>query len=243
MTSSTGPRRISLLAVVVPVRDEAERVGDCLAGLRRSVHALGRAVTSEGPGPRIRLVVVLDACTDDSASIVGQQPDLEVVHSRAGRVGAARAAGVDYVLLSESLPPARMWIATTDADSVVPVDWLSYQLDVAARGTGLFRGLVRPDPRECGHPAYRAWAGTYHRRPGHPHVHGANLGVRADVYLACGGFDPLASADEDVALARRAVELAVPVVASASAVVTTSGRLAGRVPALGFAGYLAAHAG
>jgi hypothetical protein len=234
---------IGLLAVVVPVRDEAEQVGDCLAAVRRAVGSVRRNGHSDRPVPRVRVVVVLDACTDRSAAVVGRQPFVEVVHSRAGRVGAARAAGVEHVLVSDSIAPDRIWLATTDADSRVPAGWLSHQLAVAACGAGLFRGLVRPDPRDCGASAYQAWVASYRPSAGHPHVHGANLGVRGDVYLACGGFDPFATCDEDVALARRAGELAVPVVASATAVVTTSGRLRGRVPDGGFAGYLAALAG
>ena len=244
MTSSATAARIRLLAVVVPVRDEAERLESCLLALdaaRRAVHR--RAACSGATPVRIRTVVVLDACADHSAWVALGRPGVEVVHSSAGRVGAARATGVDHVLLSESLSSRRIWVATTDADSTVPADWLSHQLDVAARGATLFRGLVEPNPRECGRSAYQAWADSYRREPGHPHVHGANLGIRADAYLACGGFDPFASAGEDVALVGRARELVLPVVASASAVVRTSGRLVGQVSGAGFAGYLADRAG
>jgi glycosyltransferase involved in cell wall biosynthesis len=243
MTQSTSAQPIQLLAVVIPVRDEAERIDVCLAALRRAARSLSSGRRPPGPDPRLRVVVVLDACADESADIVARHRLIDVVPSRAGRVGAARAVGVEHVLRSESMPRHQIWIATTDADSVVPDDWLSHQLDVAAGGADLLRGLVQPDGQECGPAAYQAWSDAYRRGAGHPHVHGANLGIRADAYVACGGFDRLASVDEDVLLVRRARELGRPIVASAGAVVTTSGRLVGRVREGGFADYLAARVG
>jgi Glycosyl transferase family 2 len=243
VTSSATAAGIRLLAVVVPVRDEAERLASCLAALDTAGRKVHRGRGPALPRPRIRTIVVLDACADHSAAIALARPGVELVPSSAGRVGAARATGVDHVLLTESLPFRQVWLATTDADSTVPADWLSHQLDAANGGAMVFRGLVEPDPRECGRSAYRAWSDSYLRVPGHPHVHGANLGIRADAYLACGGFDPFAAAGEDVALVRRARERALPVVASAGAVVRTSGRLVGRVTGPGYATYLADRAG
>ena len=72
-----------------------------------------------------------------------------------------------------------------------------------------------------------------YQRP-HRHVHGANVGCRADAYVAAGGFLALSS-DEDVALAgalagRRTVRTgAIPVLTSARRVARLHG---------GFADYL-----
>jgi hypothetical protein len=44
----------------------------------------------------------------------------------------------------------------------------------------------------------------HHLRDGHPHVHGANLGIRGDTYLALGA-EPSLRAGEDVELVRRAM--------------------------------------
>jgi hypothetical protein len=240
----TSSGAIGVVAVVVPARDEAERIGECLRALVLAARRLGSSGRLGARAAlRVRTIVVLDVCTDRSAWVAAGHPGVELVHCRAGRVGAARAAGVAHVLRTEVSPPERIWIATTDADSTVPVDWLSHQVELAEQGAALFRGLVEPDARDCDRSAYRAWSDSYHRGPDHPHVHGANLGVRGDAYLACGGFDAFAAADEDVALVRRARELTLPIVASAGAVVTTSGRLVGRVPAGGFAEYLAGRAG
>ena len=72
------------------------------------------------------------------------------------------------------------------------------------------------------------------------HVHGASLGIRADVYAAAGGFDAIAE-HEDVDLVQRCRVLGANLHASASAEVLTSGRFIGRTPG-GYAGYLRAQA-
>ena len=66
----------------------------------------------------------------------------------------------------------------------------------------------------------------------HPHVHGANLGIRASAYLAAGGFRPLRTA-EDHALLAAATEAGCPVVQASDITVQTSGRRQARAP-LGF---------
>ncbi|WP_198413422.1 MULTISPECIES: hypothetical protein [unclassified Cryobacterium] len=69
-------------------------------------------------------------------------------------------------------------------------------------------------------------------------MHGANLGVRADRYLAAGEF-PGIDADEDIALVAALRRLRVCEIRTARIPVRTSGRLVGRTPG-GFAGYLRA---
>ena len=62
---------------------------------------------------------------------------VETVLSACGRVGAARAAGVDHLLASEAHRghwPSSVWIACTDTDSAVPGDWLVHHLQTQIRG-------------------------------------------------------------------------------------------------------------
>jgi hypothetical protein len=73
----------------------------------------------------------------------------------------------------------------------------------------------------------------------HPHIHGANLGVRADVYMRAGGWADLHTA-EDHDLWRRLTAAGAKKLSSSRLKVVTSGRRHGRAP-LGFAGALAAH--
>ncbi len=234
---------MELVLVVVPVRDEERRVGRCLDALKVAVDRVAGTGSSagvpDGARPRVRTVVVLDRCVDRSAQIVAERSWAEAVVSTVGRVGAARAFGVRAGLAGETVAPHRIWIATTDADSRVPPDWLTHQLDLARQGAEVFRGLVEPDIEECGRAAYEVWQSRYLRRDGHPHVHGASLGVRADAYATCGGFDPHAEVGEDVTLSRNAELRSLAVIASAQATVATSGRLLGRVSGGGFAAYLA----
>jgi hypothetical protein len=97
-------------------------------------------------------------------------------------------------------------------------------------------GTVLPGPGL--RPAARTkWAGRHHLRDGHPHVHGANFGIRGDAYLALGGWPPLASG-EDADLARRAARTGhLRISRIGSAPVTTSARREGRAPR-GFSSYL-----
>jgi hypothetical protein len=73
---------------------------------------------------------------------------------------------------------------------------------------------------------------------GHPHVHGANLGISGAAYVRTGGWGDLV-AHEDVDLVQRAVAAGVPVARSGGAPVLTSSRLDARAPD-GFAAYLRA---
>jgi hypothetical protein len=73
----------------------------------------------------------------------------------------------------------------------------------------------------------------------HPHVHGANFGVRADFYLHAGGWRSLCTA-EDHDLWNRLGKVGANRVSVSHIEVVTSGRRIGRAPH-GFAETLAAH--
>jgi hypothetical protein len=62
----------------------------------------------------------------------------------------------------------------------------------------------------------------------HTHVHGANMGIRADAYLAAGGF-PSVQKSEDRLLWNEVVRLNHRVISPVGLTVATSGRLKGRV--------------
>jgi hypothetical protein len=69
-------------------------------------------------------------------------------------------------------------------------------------------------------------------------VHGANFGIRADTYLALGGWRGDLSCNEDIDLARRAdAATGVRILRTAALPVLTSARLTGRAPD-GFSSYL-----
>ena len=220
---------ISAVTVVVPARDEQDEIGGCLAALAAAGDELYRR-----SAVRARVVVVLDDCHDATAQIAATYPgvELRVAHGRS--VGAARRLG------SERLPTSPgHWLASTDADCRVPVNWLVRMLAHADGGADLVLGTVRPSAAGLPDAVLRAWFDAHRLGDGHHHVHAANLGIRASAYAALGGWAPLRS-HEDVDLAGRAEQHpGVRVRRCGDVVVETSSRTLGRAPH-GFAAYLTA---
>ncbi len=142
----------------------------------------------------------------------------------------ARRLGVSHILSQDPGDPATMWLATTDADGTVPADWLCTQLDLADTGAVAVAGIVvldeGADPTLAGR--HRA-VYTLHPDGTHPHVHGANLGVRADAYLDVGGWSDDPAVGEDQRMWTQLRDRGWPVSASSSSWVTTSSRTVGRV--------------
>ncbi len=220
------------LAVVIPAHDEEALIGRCLASVTRAV-SLAR---ESQPDLDIAVVVVLDACGDTTATQVRRWP-VEAVEIAARRVGTARRIGVAHAVTRLTAGADDTWIAMTDADTVVPPNWITHQLDLADAGVDLVLGTVRPDFADLSarHVAY--WRATHHRGRPPGNVHGANLGVRASTYARAGGIPDLAE-HEDVALVRAARTLGARERASDVHEVETSGRFTGRTPA-GYAAFLA----
>ena len=217
------------VAVVVPARDEELTLPGCLQALHEARDALHR----HRPGIAVSVLVVLDRCVDRSSAVVAEHPGIEALTVRAGGVGAARAAGAAHVL-ERSVDLDRVWLASTDADSVVPPHWLLTQVDLTENGLDLVLGTVEPHGIEA--PLLRRWGLGHRLREGHPHVHGANLGVRASRYAEVGGFAAV-TLHEDVLLAEAVKATGADWVATDATRVRTAGRLDGRV-AGGFATYL-----
>lgn len=235
VSSDADAKKWSAL-VVVPARDEATRLGACLGVLHVSLVAWGG---------RFHVVVVDDASGDgtgvvarDGLTAMGERG--MIVQGVGSTAGRARAVGVEQAREHWRLDPARTWVLSTDADSVVPVDWVSRHLAHARGGTVAVAGVVDLRDDADARAVRSLWENDYLptlRVDGsHPHVHAANLGVRLDAYLAVGGFRDVARA-EDIDLWRRLRADGHVPVADGDVVVATSARLRGRVEA-GFAGAL-----
>ena len=110
------------IAVVVPAHNEEALLPACL----RSV----LAATTPVP---VEVVVVADACTDDTAALASAA-GATVITLAARNVGRARAAGMEHALRSGA---DGLWLATTDADSRVPANWLRRHLVLAGSGADL----------------------------------------------------------------------------------------------------------
>lgn len=197
-----------MIGVLVPAHNEEERLAACLESIRAAAAHPGLA------GVSVRLAVALDRCTDGSAEIARRLAD-DVIELQQGDVGAARAAAAAALL-----DWGATWLASTDADSVVPPHWLAGQ---PRASHDMFCGIV--------HVAdWSGWApdvvAAYEHTPpvdGHPHIHGANLGVSARAYRLAGGFKA-AHAHEDVALVRRCEALGMSIARRVDPAVLTSAR-------------------
>lgn len=220
---------VERIVVVVPAHDEAENLPSCLRAL------ITAAVCVPVP---VSVVVVLDSCADGSQSLAGQYgPDVHFVEVDATNVGAARAAGFRFGRgLHSGTDLGRIWLATTDADSTVPADWL---LKMVRSGADMVVGEVRVAqwqhfPPEVADLHERQYAAKSKR---HSHIHGANMGFRADAYWALGGFRALETG-EDVELAKRFAQAGLRVCPDRTLSVATSDRPDSRAPS-GFAADLA----
>lgn len=237
---------IQAVGLVVPAHDEEELLPSCLVSLHRAERVLRPAPAWPGasrqPVP-VHLVVVADACSDRTAAIA-RNGGAAVISIGARNVGAARAAGVREVLRrTRNLDPADVWVATTDADTLVPPGWLRRQVRHADDGWDAVVGTVHIADW-TGHPVRvqslflerygetKTWGDG-----GHPHVHGANLGFRASAYLRTGGF-PEEPTGEDHVLVARLTASGSRVLRTDGVTVATSARRQGRAPH-GFGDYLA----
>lgn len=172
-----------MIGVVIPVHNEQSLLGDCLRAVRQAAHD---PLLDEEP---VEIVVALDACTDQSQAVATHHR-AQVVSLNVRCVGAARALGA-----SLALDYGARWIAFTDADTIVPPNWLSAQLDLYADAT-------------CGQVCIDDWSGyppgvrdrylmAYSMEA--RHTHGANLGISASAYRRAGGV-PALKLGEDAAL-------------------------------------------
>jgi glycosyltransferase involved in cell wall biosynthesis len=224
----TNAAAIEAVGVVVPAHDEEMLLPACLTALRHAADAVSIPV---------HVLVVADACNDGTIA-TARACGARVIRIGARNVGAARAAGMSELLRRPAVParsaardPSAVWLATTDADTVVPPGWLQRQLRYASQGWDVVLGTVTV-PDWDGYPPHvpAAFDAMYEFGDGpHPHVHGANLGIRASAYLAAGGFRPLRTA-EDHALLAAATEAGCSVLQASDITVETSARRHARAP-------------
>ncbi|MFI8570978.1 glycosyltransferase [Stenotrophomonas bentonitica] len=204
-----------MIAVTLPAHNEEQLIAACLQSLK--VAALHPALRDE----QVVIVVALDRCSDATGWIC-ERFGVEVITVDAGCVGVARAAASE-----RALALGARWIGCTDADSVVPPDWLARQLQC---GASAFCGVVAVgDWLDYPQAVREQFLQGEHAVDGHPHVHGANMGFSALAYRQCGGFAPLATG-EDVALIQAMHGAGMHVARLASPRVMTSARRHARAP-------------
>lgn len=236
-STSRGAARTWDFAVVIPAHNEQEDIGRSLTSI---VTSLDLASSRLG---ETAIVVVADRCTDRTSQIardvLRDRSRACVWECNAGTVGRAREVGVEIARAALRTDHThRVWIASTDADTRVPQDWVMRQIGEADAGFEAVAGTVDiEDFSELPTGARERFRATYTdqlpKHGPHGHVHAANMGIRLDAYDRAGGWGRLPRS-EDRDLWTRLQARGTAVKATVDLTVMTSGRAFGRVPG-GFA--------
>lgn len=220
------------LLITVPAHDEEHLVADCL----RSVSAAAAQALATQRVSNPLIVLGAHRCTDATvARAMSCMADSPVpfrlmTDTNSTTVGAVRARLVERVGARLPLQDTG-WLFTTDADSVVPIDWISATIDrLEAGGAVAAAGMVEVIGWSASSAARRRYLRIIEGglgAHGHSHVYGANLAVRRDAYRAVGGFRPVPHG-EDQDLVDRLRSNGFPVISTLAPMVMTSGRMPGR---------------
>jgi Glycosyl transferase family 2 len=129
--------------VAVPVRDEAARIGLCLSALNQQMR------------PPDTVVPMLNNCTDETETIAhAMMPnlrfDLDVITCNLppaeADAGHARRLAMDVAV--QRAEPSGV-LLTTDADAIVPPDWVIRNLYALRSGVDIVCGQAVIDPLEA----------------------------------------------------------------------------------------------
>ncbi|EJM15491.1 glycosyl transferase [Pseudomonas sp. GM21] len=198
-----------MIGVVIPAHNEQRHITACLASILIAARHPGLT------GQQVSVLVVLDDCSDNTGQLVAGQGVAKLDVSFRN-VGKARATGAEALLNAGA-----QWLAFTDADTVVPHDWLARQIEFKADAVC---GTVEVDSwTEHGDLVRSKYLELYQFIENHRHIHGANLGLSAEAYRNAGGFQHLA-AHEDVHLIADLERVGARIVWTATNPVVTSAR-------------------
>jgi glycosyltransferase involved in cell wall biosynthesis len=224
MNRSRSGRFTPLVSVVVPAYNEAGFLTHTLQSLRAQDY------------PNLELIVV-DNSSEDATAAVAREHGVQVIHEPRRGVAYARQRGFEAA--------QGTIVATTDADTVVPHDWVSrivaqFEKDesLVAFG-GLYRlhsGPITARMLVLPKLMHKLWRWDRYVTGGW-RLAGANMAVRADAFHAVGGFDTSRQLGEDDELSIR-LRQAGTVLLDPTLIVSTSGRRYRRGMARGLATYL-----
>ncbi len=213
------------IGIVIPAHNEAMTIAKCLVSVQSAIKQLPSAIKAYP-------LVVLDSCTDETQKIV-------------------KAAGIDYLLcdyqcvgqvrdigIRHAIANGATWLACTDADSMVAMDWLVQQIEhISHQSTDVICGVVDIDSwAHLTLQTRESYIDHYQDKMGHPHIHGANLSFSSDAYMAVGGFAHI-PCHEDVDLVGKFEAQSYAITWSNRVRITTSSRLQARASE-GFAAFL-----
>ncbi len=214
------------IAIVIPAHNEAATISDCLNAVQNSIEQLAAAIDTY-------IVVVLDSCTDATRAIV-ENAGADYISCDYHCVGQVRDLGIRHAITQ-----GFTWIACTDADSVVTIDWLVQQIaHINHKPTDMICGVVSVDSWAHLTPQTRSeYMAHYQDKMNHRHIHGANLSFSSQAYNEVGGFASV-KCHEDVDLVKKFESKGYAITWSNRVRVTTSSRLQARASE-GFAAFLA----
>ena len=231
------------VCVVVPARNEEALIGSCLRSL---------AEQEDISFAEFEVLLVLDRCTDATGEraleVAAEYPDLclYTLEGPGRGAGHARRLGMEEArgrLMSLDRPDGL--IASTDADTVVASNWLSVQLEAAARGAKAIGGHIELRDEANLPRGVSSWRdeqgrlrqdallsppgpnGEFRARTEHWRFSGASLALTAVTYQEIGGLEPRAAL-EDEHLERTLESRGVPIERPLAVKVATSARLVGR---------------
>ncbi len=212
------------VGVVIPAKDEEDRIEACLASVAAAVeYAECRAV----------VCVVADRCTDTTAERARAAEVDVLVNHPARAIGDVRNIGFRHVVGRLGAAIEQTWLLSTDADTLVPPTWVVDHLRYAAAGADAVAGAVDlDDPHVLPSNVlarYSALVAELVVGPRHGHAYAANLGVRADAFLRVGGFPDVVCGEEH-ALLDRLRRAGSCVVSPNDVRARTSARTTGRAP-------------
>ena len=231
------------LVAAIPVRDEEDRIGACLA-----------ALAGQRDGRLDHLVLLLNNTTDATAArIEALRPTLPFsltvalrhYPAAAAHAGTARAEAME---IAAALAGPEGILLTSDADGCARPDWIAANRAALARGAEAVCGRAEIDPVEAAlipaalhaddvaEVAFATLLDEIHALadpdphdpwPRHTEHSGASIAVTVRAWRRAGGVPPLRSGEDRGFLqALRRVDAAIR--HAPEAVVTVSGRIVGR---------------
>ena len=127
--------------ILIPARNEEVLLARCLTSIVKACSRLPPSVTYD-------IVIAVDCSTDKTLEIAHSMTAAigAVVSTQAGVVGETRALAARVALERYAGPLNRCWLANTDADCIVPQNWLLDQLSFASADLDALRELSKWTP-------------------------------------------------------------------------------------------------
>jgi len=192
-------------SVIVPAYNEEKHIANCLDAL----------VRQDFPRDQYEIIMVNNNSTDSTKEIASRYARVRVIEEL--------KQGCVHALIRGCKEATGELFAFTDADTAVPVDWLS-KYDRAYRDSGVMF---------AGGPAYlrpKLWCTPFLEQVSYwggrisKLASGFNISIRKTAYEAIGGFNPKINFDADVYLRLQAKKTGRAVFLKDNWVVTSSRR-------------------